>query len=280
APAAAAEPLRSEPRVVVTADRLQLAIDQTLSSVSVIDRARIETYGALDLVDLLRAEAGVDVIRTGGLGAQTAIFMRGANSNQVLVLVDGVRVSTSTAGTFAFEQLPLAQVERIEIVRGPRAALYGSDAIGGVIQIFTRRQQAFDATLGVGNHDTWRIDAGAGWALGEGRVGLRLGAVDTRGFNAQNPRGFAFDPDRAGYAQRSAAVDLELPAGALLLDAQASHVEGELEFDRGVSDLRNSQLAVGLSSADREAWSLRASQAENVYDTPAFFSRFETRRQQ
>jgi vitamin B12 transporter len=280
AAAHAQDPLRSEPPVVVTANRLQLAIDDTLSSVSVIDRARIEAYGALDVVDLLRAEAGVDVVRTGGLGAQTAIFMRGANSNQVLVLIDGVRVSSSTAGTYAFEQLPLAQVERIEIVRGPRAALYGSDAIGGVIQIFTRRQNDFDATVGIGNHDTWRLDAGAGWALGEGRIGLRLGTLDTAGFNAQNPRGFSFDPDRDGFRQRSAAFDLELPLGAVVMDAQANHAESDLEFDQGESDLRNSQLSVGLASADREAWSLRASQAENVYDTPAFFSRFETRRRQ
>nr|WP_282453025.1 TonB-dependent receptor [Lysobacter sp. CAU 1642] len=251
-----------------------------MSSVSVIDRARIEAYGALDLVDLLRAEAGLDVVRTGGLGAQTAVFMRGANSNQVLVLVDGVRVSSSTAGTYAFEQLPLEQIERIEIVRGPRAALYGSDAIGGVIQIFTRRQQNFDATVGIGNHDTWRAAAGAGWALGEGRIGVRVGAVDTGGFNSQNPRGFSFDPDKDGFEQQNAVVDVELPLGGVLFDAQANHAEGELEFDRGVSDLRNSQLALGLSSADQEGWSLRASQAENVYDTPAFFSRFETRRRQ
>lgn len=266
--------------VVVTANRLQLAVDASLSSVSVIDRARIESFGALDLVDLLRAEAGIDVIRSGGLGGQTSVFMRGAGSNQLLVLVDGVRVSSATTGSFTFEQLPLEQIERIEIVRGPRAALYGSDAIGGVVQIFTRRQAGFDAVVGVGNHDTWRAAGGAAWALGEGRIGLRLGTVDSAGFNAQNPRGFAFDPDRDGYRQRSLNADLELPLGNVLLDVQAGHVEGDVEFDRGESDLRNSQLAAGIASADREAWSLRASQAENVILTPSFFSRFETRRRQ
>lgn len=274
------ENLPSEAPLVVTANRLQLAIDASLSSVSVIDRERIESFGALDLVDLLRAEAGVDVIRSGGLGGQTSVFLRGAGSNQLLVLVDGVRVSSSTTGSFTFEQLPLEQIERIEIVRGPRAALYGSDAIGGVIQIFTRRQGGFDAVVGVGNHDTWRAAGGAGWSLGEGRLGLRLGAVDSAGFNAQNPRGFGFDPDRDGYRQRSLNADFELPLGDVLLDLQAGHVEGDVEFDRGESDLRNSQLAAGIASADREAWSLRASQAENVILTPSFFSRFETRRRQ
>lgn len=269
-----------EAAVVVTANRLQLAIDASLSSVSVIDRERIDAYGGLDLVDLLRTEAGLDVIRSGGLGGQTSLFLRGAGSNQLLVLIDGVRVSSATTGSYTFEQLPLAQVERIEIVRGPRAALYGSDAIGGVIQIFTRRQQRFDASVGVGNQDTWRADAGAGWALGEGRLGVRMGAVDTAGFNAQNPRGFGFDPDRDGFRQQHVSADLELPLGSVLLDAQGNHAEADAEFDQGESDFRNSQLAVGLSSADREAWSLRASLADNVYLTPAFFSRFETRRRQ
>lgn len=272
--------LPREAPLVVTANRLQLAIDASLSSVSVIDRARIESFGALDLVDLLRAEAGIDIIRSGGLGAQTSVFLRGSGSNQLLVMVDGVRVSSATTGSFTFEQLPLEQIERVEIVRGPRAALYGSDAIGGVIQIFTRRQSGLDALIGLGNHDTWRVAGGAGWALGEGRLGVRVGAVDSAGFNAQNPRGFAFDPDRDGYSQRSATADLEMPLGGVLLDAQANHVEGDVEFDRGESDSRNSQLAVGVSSADREAWSLRASQAEYAVLTPAFFSRFESRRRQ
>lgn len=272
--------LPSTAPLVVTANRLQLAIDASLSSVSVIDRDRIEAYGALDLVDLLRAEAGIDIIRTGGLGAQTSVFLRGAGSNQLLVLVDGVRVASATTGSYNFEQLPLAQVERIEIVRGPRAALYGSDAIGGVIQIFTRRQRGYDATLGLGSQDTWRVDAGAGWALGEGRFGLRLGAVDSGGFNAQNPRGFAFDPDRDGFAQRSAGFDLSLPLGGALLEAQGSHAEGDVEFDQGDSDLQNRQLSIGLSAAERESWSLRASLADSQIITPAFFSRFETRRRQ
>jgi vitamin B12 transporter len=278
--AQSASTLRSEPPLVVTANRLQLQIDASLSSVSVIDRERIEAYGALDLVDLLRAEAGLDVIRSGGLGAQTSVFLRGAGSNQLLVLIDGVRVSSATTGSYSFEQLPLAHVERIEIVRGPRAALYGSDAVGGVIQIFTRRQQGFDATLGLGNHDTWRIDAGAGWALGEGRLGLRVGALDSRGFNAQNPRGFAFDPDRDGFNQHSFSFDLALPLGSVLLESQGNHADGDIEFDQGASRLRNSQLSAGLSSADDETWSLRASLADNQIDTPDFFSRFETRRQQ
>jgi vitamin B12 transporter len=269
-----------EPELVVTASRTRLAIDRSLSAVSVIDRARIEAAGALDLVDLLRREAGFDVIRSGGLGAQTSVFLRGANSNQTLVLIDGVRVSSATTGSFAWEQLALEQVERIEIVRGPRAALYGSDAIGGVVQIFTRRAPGSDVTLGVGNHDTWRLDAGSAWQGERGRLGLRLGRVDTRGFNAQNPRGFAFDPDRDGYRQDSLLLDAAAAFEAAHWDLGGQLVDGEVEFDRGVSAVRNASLSTGLASADAERWSLRLALADNEVVTPAFFARFETERRQ
>ena len=279
-PAAAQAPLRSEPELVVTASRTRLAIDRTLSAVSVIDRARIDDAGALDVVDLLRREAGFDVIRSGGLGAQTSVFLRGANSNQVLVLIDGVRVSAATTGSFAWEQLALEQVERIEIVRGPRAALYGSDAIGGVVQIFTRRSSGSEVTVGVGNHDTWRLDAGTAWQGERGRFGLRVGRIDTRGFNAQNPRGFAFDPDRDGYEQDSLLVDAAATVGAAQWDFGAQVVDGEVEFDRGVSEVRNASLSTGLASADAERWSLRLSLADNALVTPAFAARFDTERRQ
>lgn len=278
--AVAQAPLRSEPEVVVTASRTRLAIDRTLSAVSVIDRARIEDAGALDVVDLLRREAGFDVIRSGGLGAQTSVFLRGANSNQVLVLIDGVRVSSATTGSFAWEQLALEQIERIEIVRGPRAALYGSDAIGGVVQIFTRRSSGSDVTVGVGNHDTWRLDAGTAWQGERGRLGLRYGRVDTRGFNAQNPRGFAFDPDRDGHEQDSLLLDAATTFGTTQWDLGGQLVDGEVEFDRGVSEVRNASLSTGLASADAERWSLRLSLADNEVVTPAFFARFETERRQ
>jgi vitamin B12 transporter len=117
--------------IVVTANRRPVTVDAALASVSVITRAEIEASGTHDVVDLLRSVPGVDVARGGGQGQQTSVFLRGTNSNHVLVLIDGVRVSALGTGAFAWEQLNLGQVERIEIVRGPRAALWGSDAIGG-----------------------------------------------------------------------------------------------------------------------------------------------------
>jgi outer membrane cobalamin receptor len=127
-----------KPNLVVTPSRRVEPLDQSLASVSVITREDIELSVAEDLFELLRLQPGVDIVRTGGPGTQTSVFLRGSNSNHVLVLIDGVRASSTNTGAYAWEQLPLNQVERVEIVRGPRGSLYGSDSIGGVIHVFTR----------------------------------------------------------------------------------------------------------------------------------------------
>ena len=127
-----------KPNLVVTPTRMIEPLSEALASVSLITRDDIELSVAEDLFELLRLQPGIDIVRSGGPGAQTSIFMRGSNSNHVLVLIDGVRVSSANTGGYVWEQLPLNQVERVEIVRGPRGSLYGSDSIGGVIQIFTR----------------------------------------------------------------------------------------------------------------------------------------------
>ena len=131
----------NQPAVIVTGVRHAQTVDDSLASVTLIDRADIEKSPEVDLISLLAQQAGVDVSRTGGAGQSSTVFLRGANSNQTLILIDGIRVASATNSVFDFANLPLDQIERIEIVRGPRAAFWGSDAIGGVIQIFTRRPE-------------------------------------------------------------------------------------------------------------------------------------------
>jgi vitamin B12 transporter len=127
--------------VIVTATRTAVAADDTLSSVSVITREDIDRLQPAALSDLLVGLPGISIAQTGGIGQQTSVFLRGTNATHVLVLVDGVRIGSVSTGLPALEQIPVQAIERIEIVRGPRASLYGSDAIGGVIQIFTRHGQ-------------------------------------------------------------------------------------------------------------------------------------------
>jgi vitamin B12 transporter len=271
-----------QPEVVVTASRTSTAIDETLASVSVITRDEIEASATLDLLDLLRGVPGLDIVRGGGQAQQTSVFLRGTNSNHALVLIDGMRVSSLGTGSFAWEHLALAAIERIEIVRGPRAALWGSDAIGGVIQIFTRRTDGFDAALSVGNHDTLAAEAGAGWRDERGGIDLRLGATDSGGINAQTPEGFAFDPDDDGFIQRNALLHADLAVGAQRLDASALRRHDDIEFDQGESERRQTQYGAGLDAAFGDDWRHRFALAasRDTLITPAFFSRYDSHREQ
>ena len=149
--------------VVVTATRTNQSIDDALSAVTIITRADIEARQATSVQELLTGEAGVQISNNGGLGKATALFLRGTDADQVLVLVDGVKLTSATLGTTAFEYLPVEEIERIEIVRGPRSSLYGSEAVGGVIQIFTRRghgEPQLTASAGGGSHNTENTSAG------------------------------------------------------------------------------------------------------------------------
>ncbi|HID49526.1 MAG TPA: TonB-dependent receptor, partial [Chromatiales bacterium] len=132
-----------EEAVIVTATRSAQTMDETLAAVSVIDRETIDQSQARNVLELLRLQAGIDISTNGGPGAVASLFLRGANSNQTMVLIDGVRASSATTGGFAWQHLALSDIDRIEIVRGPHAAAWGSDAMGGVVQIFTRRNSGF-----------------------------------------------------------------------------------------------------------------------------------------
>ena len=185
--------------IIVTANRTEQSLDDTLASTTVIDRELIERSQAQDLIELLRLQPGVDIVRTGSPGGQTSIFLRGTNSNQVLVLIDGVRVSSANSGLFQFENLPLEQLERIEIVRGPRASFYGSDAIGGVIQLFTRRGEDLTIRAGYGSGDNFQASATDGYRGERGGITGTVSWRNTNGFSAQNEDGFSFNPDDDGF---------------------------------------------------------------------------------
>ena len=160
--------------VIVTATRTAQTADETLAAVTVITRKDIERQQAVTVADLLRGTPGVSVANNGGLGKGTSIFLRGTESDHVLVLIDGVKVGSATSGTTAFEDISVDQIERIEIVRGPRSSLYGSEAIGGVIQIFTRKGGGAVTprfSLGAGSHGTYTGTAGVS-ALDGGGDGL------------------------------------------------------------------------------------------------------------
>lgn len=126
--------------VIVTATRTPQQQESVIADVSVINAEEIKRGGQSTLIELLQRQPGIEITHNGGAGKTSGIFMRGTNTGHTLVLIDGVRVQSATAGTTTFENIPIQQIDRIEIVRGPLTSLYGQDAIGGVIQIFTKKE--------------------------------------------------------------------------------------------------------------------------------------------
>ncbi|KAF1014143.1 MAG: Vitamin B12 transporter BtuB [Stenotrophomonas maltophilia] len=152
-------------QVLVTATRTPIALQDSIAPAQVIDRADIETSQATSLQELLRGRAGINLTNSGGLGKQSSLFLRGTNSSHTVVLVDGVRINTADFGLAMLQDLPLTQIERVEIVRGPQSSLYGADAIGGVIQIFTHRNTGTFAPhlqLGGGSNGLREASGGIG----------------------------------------------------------------------------------------------------------------------
>ncbi len=223
---------------VVTAARSEQDSRNVTASVSVITRQEIQRSAAEDLLELLRLQAGVDIVRSGPAGSQTSVFLRGGNSDHLLVLIDGVRVASAHTGTYTWELLPLAQIERIEIVRGPRAALYGSDAIGGVIQVFTRQLDGPVARLTVGSYGTTEAEAGLSAKHENSTHSLTAAWRKSNGFSSQNPNGYSHDPDDDGFDSRSAGASGEIGHGDGAWKYRVLASESETEFDQGVSEAR------------------------------------------
>lgn len=285
-------------QVVVTASRTARTQDQTLAAITVIDRDDIERLQPGSLPDLLRGTPGVSLSNNGGPGKATSLFLRGTESDHVLVLVDGIRIGSATSGGAALQDIPIEQIERIEIVRGPFSSLYGSEALGGVIQIFTRRpRSAFAPTFsfGVGSFDTQRVSAGVGGRGGQGWYSINAAHEDTAGIDAfrgnpalARPERYR-DPDLDGYRNQS----LTLQGGyrfndAWEADARLLRAEGRNEYDGSLNNEADSvQQVVGtrVRFAPTDRFALTANAGRSADRSDAFLrgvysSTFDTRREQ
>ncbi len=273
--------------VQVTANRIEKPIAETLASVTVITREDIELAQAPDLINLLSRQAGVDIARNGGPGQASTLFLRGTNSSHTLVLVDGVRVNAATQGVIDFAHIPLAQIDRIEIVRGPRAALWGSDAIGGVVQIFTRDASKgfFEARLG--SAQLAGATAGVGVARDGSSIGLSVGAERREGFSATNEAAFGYDPDVDGYRNQNFALRGKTAMGSQTLSVTGMVTDADVDFDAGTNvpgegqtAALNRVFALGLGGPVSDRWThaLTLGRSSEDLDTPAYFSRFGSTR--
>lgn len=270
--------------VVVTATRQPARTNELLSDVTVISRGQIEQAGHSTLAQLLESQPGIQVATSGGVGGTSGIYIRGANSGHTLLLVDGVRFGSSTTGQPTLEDIPLSQIERIEIVRGAASSLYGADVIGGVIQIFTRRGEgkpAFDASVGGGTYSTYNTTAGFSGAVGAVDFSLRAGHYETKGIDAmRNPT------DRDGFRQDhvSGRIGWKLSAstevGATAFESRGvSQYDGGTNFDNRIRKNASIYSAYWKQSVT-DGWlsTVRTSRSQDAQDDidPAFPSRIVT----
>ncbi|MDR9436686.1 MAG: TonB-dependent receptor [Thiohalophilus sp.] len=189
--------------IQVTATRTAQTADASQQSVTVITREEIEDSPAQSIDEVLRNVPGIDISRNGGPGKSTSVFMRGTGSDHLLVLVDGVRAASATLGSFAWSNFSLDNIERIEVVRGPRAALYGSDAIGGVIQIFTRQEDRTSLKVTGGSHNTREASVTTAWG-DEWRYHLEAGRSITDGIPTRTS-----ETEDHGYTNSHASFAME-----------------------------------------------------------------------
>ncbi|HEY3564029.1 MAG TPA: TonB-dependent receptor plug domain-containing protein, partial [Casimicrobiaceae bacterium] len=205
-----------------------------------ISADEIAQSGAPGLAALLARQPGVEFVQNGGPGATSGVFLRGANAAQTLVLVDGMRVASASSGATALEAIPLDQIDHIEILRGPATSLYGADAIGGVVQVFTRKGAkglSANASAVYGTRDTWNAAAGVAGGDERARGAVTLAARRSEGFNAiDNRANFAFDPDRDGYRDASVSAQGSLDwAAQQRLSVQYFRSRLDNQFDGGDS---------------------------------------------
>lgn len=272
--------------VIVTPTRMPQSLDRTIADTTVLDEQHIRDSGAVDVPSLLKNLAGVEFYQTGGTGKQSSLLLRGTNSGHALVLLDGVRINSATTGATAIDQLMLDQVERIEVVRGNVSSLYGSEAIGGVIQIFTRRgrgEPAFNVSGVVESHNTQRLSAGFGGETGGTAFNVQVSGYKTDGVSAIKPEIVpAVNPDNDGYDNSSLSVNLRHafnPDNSLT--ASVFQSRGDVQYDDAfalaATDLNasNSTLSKFSVISDNrfsDSWQSKLQLAEGMDDSKTYLN--------
>ena len=261
--------------VIVTGTRSPIEADKLPAAVTVINRRDIEELQVNSLPELLRGVAGVDITVSGGYGKTTGVRIRGSESHHVLVLIDGVRIGSATLGITAFEHLQPALIERIEIVRGPRSSLWGSEALGGVIHIFTRKGSGetprFSLDAGGGSFDTFEVSGGVSGEYQDFDYSAAVSWFDSRGIDSRRPTPGPFgvdQPDNDSYDN----ISLHFRGGYDFgdtgrVEAFILRAEGTTEYDGNFQDETDflQQVAGGsLSFNPVEDWNTSLQLSESA----------------
>jgi vitamin B12 transporter len=258
--------------ILVTASRTPQAAVDVLADHTLISAEEIVRSGASNIIDLLQKQRGIEVVRNGGPGTASSVLIRGADAKQSVVLIDGVRVASSTTGTANWAALPLSNIDRIEIVYGPLATLYGADAIGGVVQIFTRQGSGaphITASFSAGSDQARNGDVGISGKSGGFSYAIAAVRDQDDGFSATKPGSSSYNADNDGYKRDSASarftadVNADSQVGLQYLHSrlQAQYDSGASNFDtRTVQDLDN--VAIFANTRVTPDWRLQAQAAQ------------------
>lgn len=235
--------------LVVTATRTPEARETIGSSVTVISAKDLEQRREMSVIEYLRSVPGVVVTTSGGPGTTSSIRIRGANDVHTLVLLDGVRVHSNTLGTAAIQSMTIDNIDRIEIVRGPQSVLYGSDAMGGVIQIFTKRGRENRTTVSYegGAYNTNSARASTSGTSGNQSYSIAGSWQEVGGYSRYSAWRLSGPVEEDGYRNKSASVSWDRRGW---LDLGAS-----LWFSESIIDLDNSSPTATLPADDRDRWS-------------------------
>jgi len=278
---------------VVTATRVETRTDAVLSDVVVIEAEVLERSAGRSLSEVLSRNAGLQMSANGGLGKQSGLFVRGTETRHVLLLVDGVRYGSSTAGSASLDNIPLGIIDRIEVLKGPASALYGSDAVGGVVQIFTKRgQKGFHPHASVTSGSFGHRSAAAGLSGGNDTFtySLSVGTLREDGFSSTNPKAGStrYNADNDGFEQDSVSASLRWAISpGWTSDVQFTQADGTSQFDQGPGtfDVRSeattqiagwglerkwsvdSRTRLHLSRSDDKSDSFAAPGAPSVFNT-------------
>jgi vitamin B12 transporter len=255
-----------DPSIIITATRTANTADETMAPVTIITADDIGRLQVNSITEVLSLSPGVDMVSSGGFGSKSSLYLRGTNSNHILTIIDGVPVGSATAGTMAFEYLPVDQIERIEIVRGPRSSLYGADAIGGVIQIFTRKAEAKQRAsieVGYGTDNTNKLNAH--YSNGNEKTQYHLG------FNLFNTDGYNFVGNSSGKNHAYDNNSLSLSASHKLteqlnLSALFLRSQGNSEFDGSFvnnTDYIEQVTSIQLNAQLNDQWDMLFKAGQN-----------------
>ena len=273
--------------VFVTATRTSIPKKNVIADITLISEEEIKLAGSSSLPELLQRQPGIEISNNGGQGKVSTLFLRGASSTHSVILLDGIRIDSATAGLTAIENIPLSQIEKIEIVRGPASSLYGQDAIGGVIQIFTKKGvDGFKpyVDIGYGSYNTSNFKSGVRAGNNQTTYAINFAAMNSDGFSAfvPNPANAAnsINLDKDGYKNYSLSSSLSHKINQdYEIDLQYFLSKGKNQFDNRFAnfspsfhgnyrnEIKLETYAMNIKGQINKAWqsSIKLSQSTDKY---------------